>query len=227
MTLRTDGGSLLIDSGSLANSADCCCEEECTAVSLPDDCECIPSDYGAIEDVGDAVVTISGTTSGGSCCGVNWAGSYTVACGTGSRWHAARYCTTSVSDFYAMEELVIGFITGSEGLHARKKVTVTFFAYQFAIAAGSPNPCPSITAGPASDCDANAQGDFTTAKSSHQRTYLDDTTYLQYSCSNRTDLTQNARGCVSSLPESSTTGYLPGGVYDCDWTGLTISVAIT
>lgn len=226
MTLRIYANDLLIDSGSLANSVDCCCEEECTGVSLPDDCECIPSDYGAIEDVGDAVVTISGTTSGGSCCGVNWAGSYTVACGTGSRWHAARYCTTFVSDFYAMEELHIGFITGSEGLHARKKVTVTFSSYAFAIAVGSPNPCPSITAGPSSNC-ATGGPVGGLGGGLHERTYLDDTSYLQYSCSNRTDLTQNARGCVSSLPESSTTGYLPGGVYDCDWTGLTISVAIT
>lgn len=29
MTLRTDSGSLLIDSGSLANSADCCCDTCC------------------------------------------------------------------------------------------------------------------------------------------------------------------------------------------------------
>jgi hypothetical protein len=85
MTLRIESGDLLIDSGSLANSADCCCgEEDCTGKCetgrvLPacadPACNCISAAYGTNSCQGGFEVDLSLTTTplrydgtfGGSC----------------------------------------------------------------------------------------------------------------------------------------------------------------
>lgn len=85
MTLRIQDGDLLIDSGILANSADCCCDEpDCTGKCTIDrvlascadtSCHCIESDYGTQNCQGGVKVTISATlnslvyngVTGGSC----------------------------------------------------------------------------------------------------------------------------------------------------------------
>jgi len=62
MTLQINGGDLLIDSGSLANSADCCCDDCC----------------GSFEDSGATI-----TLSLGSACCTGFSGDYVLPDGAG------------------------------------------------------------------------------------------------------------------------------------------------
>lgn len=116
MTLRTDGGSLLIDSGSLANSADCCCdvvgECECyngtSVVSKPDVTFTLGA-LGAAQPLNTNLAFPFALCPAGSVPS-GFAGDYVLSCG--EIYQELFYgfiCTDSGLDYYYVISLTITY----------------------------------------------------------------------------------------------------------------------
>ena len=119
MAVQIESGQILLDGGAVALDADCCCDTPppclCAVVKSLGACECLAADYGPTNNIGDCVVSISGTCTPykvnsspptGSECGPGSdcpaiAGDFVVACGGSEYWCLTEYaCTIGSVDYY-------------------------------------------------------------------------------------------------------------------------------
>lgn len=162
MPVKLDGGSILLDSGSIALHDDCCCGCECTVVDSWAPCECINTAYDTSASagaMGAASVTLSGSlaarslSNGADSCSAptcpSIAGTYTRSCTGGSNWHIWTYvCSVDAASIRKHYHYITQWGLQHNGADGTGNLRVTFgfshtLAYQSDSFFGSPPSIPS------------------------------------------------------------------------------------
>lgn len=170
-------------------------------------CYCLDSDYGIEKTISYATVTLTGSGTGqstlGACgssftwTGVNWNGTYTVACNSTAKWYAATLVcdpTIALGSGWVVEELELShsFDPLTPG---RQIFAIEINSYYNIYGSGAANPCSTITTTPCGTIGPGNRSGRTAAGYDVTLTYTDWEFNEGASCIT----TQTARGCATSL----------------------------
>ncbi len=150
-----NGGSILIDTGSVAMHVDCCCDEcECTVLETFGNCNCLDADFGSTQTAGDLQVTIGGSTTANTvspCTSASncpsLAGTYVVSCGSAATYIVDGYdCQSGSNHYFSTLCMEITYTNGAQAIvtirsfQTVRASNITPYATPTNIA---PSTCPS------------------------------------------------------------------------------------